>query len=141
MDRIFFSISSSHRLTGLDSACFCKHQSLQSLTLHIGKSLPKPRMKKKIKARRLGKYSSYFKKIKCFLALTKNCHPISIKKKKKGKWLKNKTDCVSQAVTTGAYPGFEGWFSHCPMSQKAFLPYLLQVPNKKRVCNGIFHCY
>lgn len=55
------------------------------------------------------------------------------KKKKKIKWLENKrADCVSQAVTTGAYPGFEGWFSHCPMSQKAFLPYLLQVPNKKK---------
>lgn len=75
------------------------------------------------------------------LTLIKNCHYISIKKKKAKKACKTKLQtCVSQAVTTGAYPGFEGWFSHGPISQKVFLPCLLQVPNRKRVCDGTFPC-
>lgn len=45
------------------------------------------------------------------------------KKAKKARKTKLQT-CVSQAITTGAYPGFEGWFSHGPMSQKVFLPCL-----------------
>lgn len=90
--------------TGLELVFFCRYQFLQSLPFHISKSLPNIYLKKKKKKK-------------------------SAKQRPKAARTKLQT-CVSQPVTMSPYPGFEAWFSHCPISHKDSLPCLLQVPKK-----------